>query len=394
MADTDLLILGAGLTGLPVALAAAQAGWQVTLVDHAETPDNVVHDELDQRCTAVGNASVSLLERWGVWAVLSDDAEPIQQVHISQRGYFGSVRLRAEELNVGNLGYVVENRAWTAALNQVASDHPNVRDIRGVTIESLQNTSTELVIATLSSGESISAKLLIAVDGVNSRVRDLVGIGNTHTDYEQSALLSTVRLSKAHNACAYERFTSAGPLALLPRPNNTMSVVWCLDAQQAHQFADYSDAKLLSELQEQFGYRLGRFREIGARISVPLLRREAVQQVGVRTVLLGNAARLLHPVAGQGFNLALRDTAALLDLIGQRCGERANDPGRASLLKQFAEIRRSDQQGVVQLTDTLARVFRGRAALPGHARGMVLSVLDTVGPLRSQFAKKAMGFRG
>jgi len=342
----------------------------------------------------VGSASVALLERWKVWPAVQADAEAIQQVHVSQRGHFGAVRLCASELGVSCLGYVIENRCWTRALSELAQAHDNIQSVRGVTIASISDKADDCVTATLSSGDVLSAKLVLAVDGVNSRVRDLVGIGDTHVDYEQSALLTTVRLAGKHNACAYERFTPDGPLALLPRPNNTMSVVWCADVDTVVTLSKLSDSKLLSALQTHFGYRLGRFTAVGAKAVVPLMRREAASQVGERTVLLGNAARLLHPVAGQGFNLVLRDTAALLDLIGQCGGTRATDPGAAVVLNRFSAIRENDQQRVVQLTDNLARMFRGQNALAGHARGVVLNTLDAVGPLRSQFANTAMGYSG
>jgi len=391
---SDLVIIGAGLAGLPIALACAQAGWRVHLIDQNAEQDELPSDPLDQRCTAIGQATEGLLRRWALWSHVVDHAEPIHQVHVSQRGHFGAVRLRAEELGVPALGHVIENRHWVRALSAMADTHPNIRLQRGVSITALDASAHTEVTITLDSGAAITARLLIAVDGENSRVRDLTGVGDQHIDYEQCALLTTVQISAPHNGCAFERFTATGPLALLPRPNQTMSVVWCLDAKDAQSLRDASAEHCLAQLQHQFGFRLGRFTAMGAKTVLPLYRREALAQVGTRTVLLGNAARLLHPVAGQGFNLALRDVAALLDVIGQQTDSVGSDPGAAAGLHAFAQSRQRDQQGVVRLTDTLARAFRGRARTAGHLRALGLMGLDSIEPARTRFAQTAMGYRG
>jgi len=215
MADTDLLIVGAGLAGLPIAIACASAGWQVTLLDR--------------------NAKVEPI--------------PTDPLHAPQRGFFGAVRLRAQELDVAALGYVVENRQWVASLMQAVMAHPSIKVKSGAAIESVSVNHDECVTATLNTSETISARLLIASDGVNSRVRDLVGIGDKHVDYEQSALLTTIRTSEPHHGCAFERFTSQGPLALLPRPNNTMSVVWCLDSNHSEPVKALDNNEILNQLQ-------------------------------------------------------------------------------------------------------------------------------------------------
>jgi len=173
-----------------------------------------------------------------------------------------------------------------------------------------------------------------------------------------------------------------------------MSVVWCLSPEHAKTLSTASDDELIEKLQTQFGYRLGRIVSVGARITCPLIRREAVKQVGERTVLLGNAVRLLHPVAGQGFNLALRDTAVLLDCMGQKTESRFVDPGSHDVLKSFVDARARDQNQVVTLTDTLARTFRGNAKFPGHVRALALAGMDGIGPLRDQFAQRTMGYTG
>ncbi len=394
MTRTDLTVIGAGLAGLPIAIACAQAGWQVTLVDQHKSIDALPTDPLDQRCTAISSASVGLLSRWGIWPAIEANAQSIQQVHISQKGYLGSVRLQANDVGVKALGYVIENRQWAAALSTVVGNHEKIRWLRGETVDSVRDDNDGTVAVTLASGQRIDSSLLIAADGVNSRVRDLVGVGDTHYDYKQSALMTTLQLAKPHESMAFERFTAQGPLAFLPRPNNMMSVVWCLPKSDAQHWTGADDSLVVDQLQALFGFKLGRFQSIGPKVVVPLIRREAINQVGTRTVLLGNAARLLHPVAGQGFNLVLRDLTALLDLMGAKTDDAAIDPGSNSLLSEFVATRARDQKEVVFLTDTLAQGFLGEASMPAHLRGLALMGLDSIGPMRKHFAGRMMGYTG
>lgn len=394
MNTSDVLVIGAGLAGLPTALACAQAGWHVTLVDENPAPPALPVDSLDQRCTAIGSASVQLLQRWGLWDAIKADAQRIQQVHVAQQGYLGSLRLRAEESGVAALGYVIENRQWVVALAELAAQHPNITFMRGETVVSISETDAEYLAVSLESGESLSTRLLIGTDGVNSCVRAQAGVAQNHVDYDQSGLMCSVAVSKPHNGVAFERFTPDGPLAFLPRPGNVMSLVWCMSPDAAEMINQASDEEILQRLQAEFGQRLGALTELGPRTVVPLIRFEATAQTGRRTALLGNANRLLHPVAGQGFNLALRDIAGLLDEMGWRTGNKSADPGSDEILARFVERRTNDQREVVWLTDALARTFRGRASLPAHVRSLGLLTLDKATPLRHAFARRTMGYTG
>jgi len=404
MTRTELLIVGAGFAGLPIALACANAGWQVTLVDEQTRTEPTPNDPLNQRCTAISSASEGLLKRWGVWDAIEPDATKIRQVQISQKGYLGSVHLDADDLSVTALGHVVENRSWIKALSDQVDATPNIQWLRGKSIahinpmgtaaSSSSGTDADAVVVELESGETFETKLLIAADGIHSRVRSLSHLAETQTDFEQYALMSTLRFSQAHGSTAYERFTPSGPLALLPRPNNHMSLVWCLPKTDVDHWADASDASVIEQLQNLFGFKLGRIEAIGPKVVVPLVRRETVKQTSKRTLLLGNAARLLHPVAGQGFNLVLRDVVCLLDLIGLQNDRRAPDPGSEALLEKFVALRHKDQQRVVWLTDGLAKGFLGEASLPAHVRGLGLMGLNSIAPLRRHFARSMMGYTG
>lgn len=415
-AMADIVIVGAGLVGLPLAKVLAEQGWQVVLLDAeggdasaaasagasagagagagtapSTNPDDAADmaspsHELRQRCTAVSLGTQRWFTRHGLWTAIAGDAAPIRQVVVSQRGYFGSTRLQAAEMGVDALGHVLNNRHLVEALQPLVAG-TGVDHRRGARVVAVRHESQYAEVQ-LEDGSRIRARLLIAADGVGSVVRESVGITTTQVDYQQAAVMSMLKLADGHGDVAHERFTDSGPLALLPRLGPYMNVVDCIEPEEQAAMKQLDDAAYLARLQTRFGYRLGRFEAVGPRLVLPLMRIEATAQTAERTVLLGNAMRLLHPVGGQGYNLAMRDVDALLQVLEQ---QRGSDPGDNGLLTEFAAARRADQQRVVRFTDTLARSFRGRAGLPGHVRSAALLGLDTLTPLRRRFARQSMG---
>ncbi len=388
MKTFDIAIVGAGFVGTPLAHVLAQQGWSVALLDAASSSDkpaSAYPEGLTQRCTALSLGTAQWLQAQGLWADVAQDACPIAQVHVSHKGYFGATRLNAQELDAEAVGYVVSNNRFNTALLQQLK-HSAVRYLPNVRVSSVSYGDGKVDVHFEQA--TITARLLIAADGVSSIVRESAGIDTTHVDYEQSALLGAVQLQGQHNNVAYERFTSSGPLALLPRSGSYMSFVDCIEPHERETLAAMSDQRYLQRLQKRFGFRLGRFNSVGPRFATPLMRIEASRQTGVRTVLLGSAMRLLHPVGGQGYNLAMRDVAQLCEQL-RECGDA--DPGSTTLLDQFVSSRRQDQERVVQFTDLLARGFRGSASLPAHVRALGLISLDTLSPLRDRFARRTMG---
>ena len=434
--DVDIAIVGGGLVGTPLALALDAAGWRVALIERRDGAPDVPDDPLDQRCTALSAGSVDWLDAHALWAPLAADASPIRRVHVSHRGRFGATRLTADEQGVDALGHVVENRRVLAALEgRLAAS--GVHRLVGRAVGSIESGAASTCVHHVplddrgdrdrSGGRSgpsgsgdasdraatLHARLVVGVDGTESAVRRSLGIGVRRHDYRQSAVLGTLRLERDHGHVAHERFTDGGPLALLPRPGGIVSFVECVTPEDGERVAALDDAAFLARLQSRFGRRLGRFVATGPRTVQALVRVEAERQVGDRAVLLGNAVRLLHPIAGQGYNLALRDVAALVEALGRRAvndvpagvrvddadigvrgGDGAVDPGAPALLEAFAASRRADQRRVVALTDTLARTFRGHNAALSHLRALGLIGLDTVAPLRRRFARAAMGTGG
>ncbi len=394
----DIAIVGAGLVGLPLAAALAAQGWRVGLLDAGKiepkadrsttdaSNNNDADVKLAQRCTALSLGTQQWFAEAGLWQHVAQDACCINKVNVSHKGFFGATRLNAAELGVPAVGYVVNNaefaRQQLQNLNNTSVQYYN--DARVTSVESKSDAITLLT----RSGERYRARLLIAADGIGSVVRESAGIAIKQVDYEQSAVLGMVKLAGAHNGAAHERFTPSGPLAMLPRPGPYMSFVDCIDPADRDAIESMSSTVYLQRLQTRFGYRLGRFAAVGSRFVTPLMRIEADKQIAHRTILLGNAMRLLHPVGGQGYNLAMRDVAQLVTLLDTHDN---TDPGSDAQLSQFVSLRAADQQRVVQFTDLLARGFRGSAALPGHMRSAALLGLDMVSPLRREFASRTMG---
>lgn len=403
--NVDIAVVGAGLVGLPLAQLLAEKGWSVVLLDAgnslleaapsltASTSSDAgameFSSSLAQRCTALSLGTQRWFAQHGLWAGVAEDACPIVSVNVSHKGYFGATRLNAEEMHVPAVGYVVNNadflRAFAQRIAQTSVQY--FHNARAISVERSQSG----VRLQVQGAPDIEARLLIAADGVSSLVRESAGISTTQVDYDQAAVLGMVRLSGSHDGVAYERFTASGPLAFLPRPGPFMSFVDCMDPAEQSHIEQMDDNTYLRRLQTRFGFRLGRLQAVGPRFIVPLVRIESDKQIAGRTALLGNAMRLLHPVGGQGYNLAMRDAAQLVEMLGQ---VGSKDPGEAELLSQWVALRVADQESTVRFTDALARGFRGKAAIPGHIRSAALLGLDLLDPLRQRFAYKTMGLPG
>ena len=397
--DVDVAVVGAGLVGLPLALALSAKGWSVALLDAGGEPDEqseaVSVDEdsrsiaLKQRCTALNLGTQQWLLQHDLWKSVAVDACPITRVNVSHKGYFGATRLSADEMRIDALGYVVNNANYITQLHKLCVTS-GVRRLYNARVNGVTQLQDAVKLSVENAGD-VHAKLLVAADGITSLVRESTAISTAQVDYDQAAVLGMVELSSAHEGVAHERFTQSGPLALLPRPGQYMSFVDCINPDEQQTIEGMSEDEYLQRLQSRFGYRLGRFNKVGPRFVLPLLRIESTTQVAQRTVLVGNAMRLLHPVGGQGYNLAIRDIDSLIRTLDKAS---VSDPGDDALLDQFAAQRLDDQKSIVRLTDLLARGFRGKSAIPGHLRSGALLGLDAIAPIRKRFAEKTMGISG
>lgn len=384
-AAVDIAIVGGGLVGTPLAIMLANLGWSVALI---EQQNGEAAEPGSRGFTALSDSTAVTLQAQKLWQQAATDACPIERVHVSHKGYFGSTQIDSAQHAVDALGYVVDNVAFLASF-QAALHASTVQHLSAATVQRVEYGAESATVhySQNKQQQQVQTRLVIAVDGVSSSLRDAAGIATEHTDYDQVGVLGVVELNQPHNNVAYERFTPTGPLAMLPRPNHMASFVYCIDPDMQDSLSGMNDEAFLDTLQTAFGHRLGKFKSVGKRVFVPLVRIEAKKRYAHRLLLMGNALRLLHPVAGQGYNLAMRDADELLrSLSDVSC-----DPGSATVLHAFADLREKDHAQVVRMTDLLARTFRGNASLPAHARALGLLGLDRIPPLRDRFTQRSMG---
>ena len=384
----DVAIAGGGMVGLSLAAALAGLPLEVTVIEPV-APGADAQPSFDSRTTALSNGSRRVLEGIGAWAAVAAGATPIRRIHVSQRGSFGTAILTADEQGVASLGHTVENRLLGQSLRARVGSAARIR-LRHASVVSVTPGADAVRLET-DSGGMIEARLLVAADGARSAVRAAVGIGAVVSDYAQHAVIAHVDTTRFHDHTAYERFTSEGPIAVLPIGEGRSAVVWTLAPEAARRALAIDDATFLSELQAAFGFRLGRFTRVGRRQSYPLALTRAERLTAPRAVILGNAAQSLHPVAGQGFNLALRDVALLAELLADAAG---TDPGDPALLGCYAQERAPDREAVIRFTDALVRGFGLPLGPVRSARGRGLALFDLLQPVKHEFARRTMGLAG
>ena len=388
----DVAIIGGGMVGASLAAALVAAGVRTLLVE--STPfESAAQPSFDERTTALGNASRRIFEGLSVWPALAPAAAAIRTIHVSEAGRFAFARLRAAEQGIDAFGYVIANRVIGAALWE------RLRAAATLTLRVPARASelalgAEAVSFTLQGPdgmrESVSARLVVGADGAHSQIRAAAGIEAAVEDYRQVALVANVRTDRAHEDIAYERFTAAGPMAVLPLPGLARAVIWACTPAQAQELSALPDEAYLARLQRQFGWRAGRFVSVGRRHAYPLQLTRAQRTVGRRAVLIGNAAQALHPVAGQGFNLGLRDAA----MLGEVIAGAADDVGAAPLLERFEAWRAADRGGVVRFTDSLVKLFGDERPGAGLLRDLGLLAFDLLPPAKSALARVSAGFGG
>jgi len=390
--DFDVAVVGGGMVGASLALGLAGTGVRVLLIESI-APDSAAQPSFDERTTALGNASRRIFQGLGIWDEVSREAAAIRAIHVSDAGRFGFARLKADELGIDAFGYVAPNRVIGNALWRRLAGASGVEIRVPARIDDLDITMERAwfkVVTAAGAREVASASLLIAADGAHSLVRAAAGIEADVADYDQVAIVAAVAGDRAHDGTAYERFTPTGPVAVLPLCGGGYGTIWTCAPQRAAQLLALEDAAYLRQLQDRFGWRAGGFQRIGRRASYPLKLTRAATTVARRTVLIGNAAQALHPIAGQGFNLGLRDAALLAELIVSATG----DVGSAQLLRKFSDWRAADRGGVVRFTDGLVRLFGSR--MPGISvlRNLGLLAFDLAPPAKRALARVSLGFGG
>jgi 2-octaprenyl-6-methoxyphenol hydroxylase len=393
--DCDVLIVGGGLVGSLLANALSHLPLDVVLVE-ARRVETLSQPSFDSRATALANGSQRVLAQLGLWNYMRTDAQPITQIHIGEQGRFGAARISAVEEGVTALGYTVENRVLGESFWSPLAKAPRFRCLEEAALLTFSHAGqvTEANIAVDGAETTVRCRLLVAADGAGSKIREASGISAEVDDYRQKAIIVNCATEEPHAGRAFERFITEGPLAVLPLTRNRVAVVWTLPAAKADSMLGFSDDDFRQQLQAAFGFRLGRFTQIGRRDMHSLRRVRSSDVTAERTVLIGNAAVALHPVAGQGFNLALRDVASLAELIAESLAQGEPAIGGEALLARYREWRERDQKKLAGFTHGLVRGFGADAGGIDLVRGIGLMTFDLLPGAKSTLARHTMGMGG
>lgn len=398
----QVIIVGGGMVGLSLALMLAKQKIAVKLLEAIRYPDyddaNLApyHSSFDARNTALSRRSVQIYQKLGLWNALQQHATPILQVHITEQGSFGKARLTAEQEKVESFGQVIENAWLGRVLLTEVRQQDLIELIDGVEVTSLHQDSKQVFIEAKRDDEqlTLSSQLVIAADGRDSFCRQALGVGADVHDYDQVAIVTAVQTSKPHRHIGFERFSELGPLALLPLPGEyRRSVVWPVKkGTEGEWLGEHNDQHFLNAMQQTYGDRAGKFEKTGKRFSYPLSQVLAHKQAVGRVVLMGNAAHTIHPVAGQGFNLCLRDADVLVRYLLQQLTI-SDDIGQPENLLAYEQARLKDQQRVIRFCDSVVRGFSNQNPLLKLLRNTGLIAFDVIPGIKPLVANYAMGLK-
>lgn len=398
----DIAIIGGGMVGASLALLSARQNpnWKIALLDaQAFDLSATYQPSFDSRSTAISYGSVEILKSLGLWAELAKHATAIKQVHVSDAGHFMGGLIDSETYHVPALGFVIPNYWLGQVLQQHLHQQKNIQLLAPLSVEKIipRQQGATLMVASESDTFSIQCALAVVADGGDSPLRAALGIDVDLKDYGQTAIIANVAFSKAHAGVAYERFTTEGPLALLPLGESPdaqeSALVLTVERAEAQEINALNDQAFLQYLQRRFGYRLGNFLRVSKRVSYQLKLTAAKEQVRSHLVLVGNAAHFLHPVAGQGFNLSLRDCACLVEAL--RSGEQAGKTlGELSVLQHFLQQQALDQTLTIEFSDKLVRLFSNNNLPLTALRHLGFIGLDLLPAVKSKFASQTMGTAG
>lgn len=398
--DFDIVIVGGGLVGASLACALGDTPLKIAVIEATPFAADT-QPSFDARTVALAYGSRRIFDGLDLWeSIAALGVTPIRRIHVSDRGHAGLSHLDSDREGVEALGYVVETRVLGQVLHQAVQHIDNVTFLCPARVTGVAMPASRARIDIQEDGRdrTLTARLLVAADGGDSLVRKLLGIRTFRIDYDQSAVIANVATDRPHRHVAYERFTADGPMALLPSrgadgADDTYALVWTVRHAERDRVRKLDDTSFLAELQQRFGDRAGHFVRASQRHVYPLGWMQSREHVRARLAIIGNAAHTLHPVAGQGFNLGLRDVAALAQVVldGVRDGR---DPGERDLLREYARWRRRDQWQTALFTDGMVRAFSSRLPPVVLARNLGLTLLDILPPLKHGLARHAMGVGG
>lgn len=388
--EFDLVIVGAGVVGSALACALRAAGLRIAVVDATPPPRFSPDAEFDLRVFALSPASRRILEHLGAWETLhAVRVQAYTAMAVWDAGGRGRVRFDSGELGEEALGYIVENRLLQFVLWRALANAASVIAVRPAKPLGLSVTADKAVVM-LDDGRRLETRLLVAADGAASAIRRLAGIEVQQAAYGQQAIVAHVRTEKPHRATAWQRFMPSGPIALLPLSDGRASIVWSLDDERAKEILSLGDREFCEAASAASGKILGRITATTPRASFPLQRLHADEYVQPRLALIGDAAHVVHPLAGQGMNLGMLDAAALAEVILD-AQARGRDIGDLAVLRRYQRARRADNQSMITALDGFKRLF-GNANVPlSWARNAGLCAVDRFTPLKSVFMRRAMG---
>lgn len=398
----DVVIVGAGMAGSLLALSLLKKNQHldILLLDEnverkkksadeigTNQPHNIHHNpSFDARCLALNAGSIDILQQLSLWEMIAPGAQSIDKIEVSDKGCFGALSLTPER-PLSAFGAVVELQHVGEVLADALSAYPTLNTLHNVKLINIKQ-SLQSVACELNNGDVIHAKLCVGADGSTSKTREIANIPSVKKDYRCSAVICNVRCSREHNSIAYERFTESGPVALLPLSNNRYSVVYCVKNSELEAMQNLSDEDFLLKLQQHFGFRAGIFKVTGKRHSYPLYLLTTSRPIAHRIVCVGNAAHNLHPVAGQGFNLGLRDVFVLAQVIASTA---AKSIGTFSMLEKYWQCREKDHNNTILMTDSLVRIFSNPYYALRIPRNIGLSAMSFFPFLAQPMIKQAKG---
>ena len=391
MPDCDALIIGAGMIGGACALALSRQGLNVRVIDRDHLNQNTKAEP--RRVSAINLASENILRRLEVWdEIVVSPPQKFERIEVRDKGSSGTISFDAADLGLTHLGHIVSNEAITRALHHALDKEQRVSlhlDQAPTAIAS----SGSSVTVTLETGEIISARILIGADGANSRVRELAGITHQESSYGHMAIVATVKPELPHASCARQRFLASGPLAFLPLANNECSIVWSADTEKAQQLLALDDEAFSLELAEAFKHRLGSIQKVSPRIKFPLVRRHAINYIGERIALIGDAAHTVHPLAGLGANQGFADAAALFEVISNASLQN-RDLASRSVLRRYERWRRGENALVLKVMDGFHGLFGTDNTALSRLRGLGLNLTDNAPLIKETLVRYAVGLEG
>ncbi|EGQ9700489.1 2-octaprenyl-6-methoxyphenyl hydroxylase [Vibrio parahaemolyticus] len=388
MKQYDVVIAGGAMAGATLALAIehlSQGALRVAVVEPFKAQSDQ-HPGFDSRSIALSYGTVNLLRHLALWSAIEPFSTPIEHIHVSDRSHTGMTDITKHDVGVEALGYVVE-LADVGRVYQELLTHSTAIDLYCPDSAKHITRTQENVTIELASGELLNAKLLVAADGAVSQCCQQIGLELSEHDFDQVAVIANIVTQEPHQGRAFERFTENGPVALLPMSDNRMSLVWCLRPDEAQIVMELSESEFLERLQQDFGWRLGAMQKVGLRASYPLLLRHRKQNISHRFAIVGNAAQTLHPIAGQGFNLGIRDVVTLAEELVKQ-GE---DVGRYQGLIRFSQRREADRNETIWLTSSLVHVFSNDLLAMRIGRNTALAAMDNLSIFKQPLLRHTLG---